>query len=251
MCVFLLRQLISHYTQHACTVFAVFLDASKPFDKVNHSLLFAKMIKYKVPVIYIRLLQYWYSNQSMCAKWGSQVSTSFSVSNGIWQGGVMSPLLFSLYMNQLSFELNSLDIGCMTGSTCVNNLMHADGIYCLAPSVKGLQKLVNKCCMYADDHNITFNSSKTKAMWFKTDFLHLNFVPRILMYNATVECVLKVKYLGIILNCNRKDDDGISRQLRYTLRSKFSFCSSTVRNCLFYTFCSAMYGLNLWCFYLK
>ena len=259
MCIFLLKQLVSHYTQHGSSVFAIFLDASKAFDKVNHSLLFEKMIKHKVPMIFIRLLQYWYSNQSMCVKWESHVSTSFSVSNGVRQGGVMSPLLFSLYMNQFSFELNSLDIEGMIGSTCINDLMYADDIccFCLAPSFKGLQKLVNKCCMYADDHNITFNSSKTKAMWFKTNFLNLNFMPGISMYNAAVEFVSKVKYLGIILNSNRKDDDDIGRQLRSTygianmLRSKFSFCSNTVTNCLFRTFCSAMYGLSLWCLYLK
>ena len=91
MC-FLLKQLISHYTQHGSPVFAIFLDASKAFDKVNHSLLFEKMITLKVPMIFVRLLQYWYSNQSMCVKWGSQVSTSFLVSNGVRQGGVMSPL---------------------------------------------------------------------------------------------------------------------------------------------------------------
>ena len=115
MCVFLLKQLVSHYTQRGSPVFSIFLDASKAFDKVNHSLLFEKMIKNKVSMIFIRLIQYWYSNQSMCVKWGSQVSTSFLVSNGVRQGGVMNPLLFFLYMNQLSFELNSLDIGCMIG----------------------------------------------------------------------------------------------------------------------------------------
>ena len=57
MCVlFLLKQLISHYTQHGSLVFAIFLDASKTFDKVNHSLLFEKMIKHKVPMIFIRLV---------------------------------------------------------------------------------------------------------------------------------------------------------------------------------------------------
>ena len=35
------------------------------------------------------------------------------------------------------------------------------------------------------------------------------------------------------------------------LRSKFGFCSNAVKHCLFRTFCSVMYGLNLWCFYLK
>ena len=67
-------------------------------------------------------------------------------------------------------------------------------------------------CMCVDDHIITFNSSKTNAIWFKTNFLNLNFVPMISMYNATVEFVSKDKYLGIIVNCNRKDDDDVSRQ---------------------------------------
>ena len=35
------------------------------------------------------------------------------------------------------------------------------------------------------------------------------------------------------------------------LRSKFSFCSNTVKNCLLRTFCSAICGLTLWCFYSK
>ena len=130
----------------------------------------------------------------------------------------------------------------MIGSTCINNLMYADDICCLAPSLKGLQKLIRKCCMYADDHNIIFNSSKTEANWFQTNFLNLNFVPRISMHNATVEFVPKVKYLGIILNSNRKDDDDISRQLRSTygfanmLRNKFSFCYNTAKTACFVLF---------------
>ena len=63
MCVFMLKQLVSHYTQHGSSIFAILLDASKAFDKVNHSLLFEKMIKHEVPMIFIRFLQYWYSNQ--------------------------------------------------------------------------------------------------------------------------------------------------------------------------------------------
>ena len=56
-----------------------------------------------------------------------------------------------------------------------------------------LQYLVHMklVCMCVDDHIITFNSSKTNAIWFKTNFLNLNFVPMISMYNATVEFVSK------------------------------------------------------------
>ena len=55
-CVFSLKQLIFHYTQHGGPVFTIFLDASKAFDKVNHLLLFEKMIKHKVSMILICLL---------------------------------------------------------------------------------------------------------------------------------------------------------------------------------------------------
>ena len=130
MCVFLLKQIVSHYNQHGSPVFAIFLDASKAFDKVNHSLLFEKLVNRNVPMIFVRLLQHWYSNQRLCVKWGSQLSSSFSVTNGFRQGDVLSPLLFAVYLNQLSMELNSLDIGCMVGNTCINHLVYADDICC-------------------------------------------------------------------------------------------------------------------------
>ena len=145
-------------------------------------------------------------------------------------------------------ELNSLDIGCMVRNTCINHLVYADDICSLAPSLKRLQKLVDECWKYADVpvHNITFNSSKTKAMWFKTKYLDLNFTPKLCINNDCVEFVSKVKYLGFLLNCNLKDDDDICM-----LRSKFSCCYVVVKNCLFRTFGSAMYGIDLWSSYLQ
>ena len=78
---------------------AVFLDASKAFDRVLHSLLFTKLIKRNVPMCFVRLLRNWYKNQTMQVRWGNHLSDPFGVSNGVRQGGVLSPTLFAVYMN--------------------------------------------------------------------------------------------------------------------------------------------------------
>ena len=47
----------------------------------------------------------------MCIRWGSAYSLPFSVSNGVKQGGILSPILFNVYMDDLSVSLNSSNIG--------------------------------------------------------------------------------------------------------------------------------------------
>ena len=47
----------------------------------------------------------------MYVKWGSTMSSKFQVTNGVRQGGVLSPLLFDVYVNELSELLNKSGIG--------------------------------------------------------------------------------------------------------------------------------------------
>ena len=58
MSVFLLKQTIPSYIDRDTPVFAVFLDAFKAFDKVNHDVLFQKLIVRGVPLYFVRLLIY-------------------------------------------------------------------------------------------------------------------------------------------------------------------------------------------------
>ena len=133
-----LKQLASSYVSRDTPVFAVFLDASKAFDKVDHDLLFKKLILRNVPLYFMRLLRYWYKTQMMKVRWNNYFSDSFSVPNGVRQGGIFSPYLFSPYIDDLTSNLNTIKSGCYVGNYCLNHIM-------FAPSLVGLQDLLNAC----------------------------------------------------------------------------------------------------------
>ena len=101
------------------------LDASKAFDRVNFWLLFQKLLSRNVPLCIVRILAMWYTHQKMCIRWGNVISPSFTVSNGVKQGGISS-ILF--YMDGLSVLLNSSNIGGQIGHTFLNHLCYADDL---------------------------------------------------------------------------------------------------------------------------
>jgi hypothetical protein len=129
-CVFLqLRVLLS-------TTRSKTLDASKAFDRVNYWSLFQKLIDRKAPLLLVRVLVFWYNMQKVCIKWGSTTSSYFSISNGVRQSGIVSPKLFSLYMDGLTDKLMSHYVGCYFDDKCINHVMYADHICLLAPPSK-------------------------------------------------------------------------------------------------------------------
>ena len=66
-------------------------------------MLFTKLLRRGAPGYIVRLLMFWYAHQTMCVRWGRSVSSKFTVSNGVRQGGI----LFNMYMDDLSVNLKA------------------------------------------------------------------------------------------------------------------------------------------------
>ena len=62
----------------------------------------------------------------MIFRWGPTISTHFTVANGVKQGGIESPILFNMYMDDLSIALKNSGIGGFLGDAFLNHLCYAD-----------------------------------------------------------------------------------------------------------------------------
>ena len=163
---FCLKETINYYIDHGSRVFCSFLDASKAFDRLVHSGLFIKLIQRGIPKSFLDILIFWYDGLLCRVRWDGFYSEWFSITAGVRQGGILSPDLYSIYVDDLISALQSSGIGCYVANTFAAALFYADDMCVLAPSIKGLQKLLEICGKYCDDWDIRLNPKKTKNMCF-------------------------------------------------------------------------------------
>ena len=112
MCTLTLKEIIKYYLENQSCVYSCFIDATKAFDLIRHDKLFHILIKRRIPAVYLRLIVNLYERQQVRTTWKGCHSESFSVTNGIRQGSIASPLLFCCYMDELLKELQSQGVGC-------------------------------------------------------------------------------------------------------------------------------------------
>ena len=101
-----------------------------------------------------------YRTQELCIQWDNMKSSFFNISNGVRQGGILSPKLFSVYMDEMSNLLISSGFGCFLNNVCFNYVFYADDLCLMAPCAIALQELLNICHRYSIIADINFNALK-------------------------------------------------------------------------------------------
>ena len=248
---------IDYYKSHSSPIYLCYVDASKAFDRINFWHMSDKLLSRGLPTIFVRLFVYWFTSQNFSVKWCNIISAPFKSSNGLRQGGILSPLMFNVYVDDLSSVLRKSNVGCHVNDVCINHLFYADDAVLMAPSPYALQKLIDVCESFANDNEMTYNDKKTVCMNIMPHNMKNVFIPNMYLNGKVLKCVTEQKYLGIFITSEFSDNRDITRQIRSTysrgnvLISKFRKCSNEVKVQLFSSFCSNLYCSSLWSNYRK
>ena len=135
----------------------------------------------------------------------------------------------------------------------MNHVMYADDICLLAPSVIGLQRLLDMCFDFSIRNDIMFNPIKSVCVVFKSKSNKL-YCLTVSLDCDILEYTAYTKYLGFTFSMNVQDDDDMLRQMRtlYIRSNKllrtFYHCSIDVKLELFRSFIPhftvVIYGLH-------
>ena len=92
------------------------------------------------------------------------MSDMISLGCGVRQGGVLSPILFSVYVNDIIEKLSRSNHGCRIGELFLGCIMYADDLILMSASLCDLQAMVAICVEEMESIDMKLNVNKSQVM---------------------------------------------------------------------------------------
>ena len=207
--IFSLYSLIELLKYEKKKLFCCFVDFSKAFDSVWRIGLWRKLMNTHVNGNFLRVLRNIYKDIKSCISLEGEESLFFFSNRGVRQGDNISPLLFSLFLNDLEDHLVSdsaegIPIECENETAYfflkVFILLYADDTVILADNAQDFQKSLTSFSNYCSEWKLQVNESKTKVVIFgarKTNSYSFK------INDSVLEIVDSYKYLGTTFSKSR------------------------------------------------
>ena len=160
--------------------FCAFIDYEKAFDLVDRISLWSKLLNYKINGKLMRVIYNIYENAKACVKLNNVISNSFPCNIGVRQGDKISPLLFSLFINDFKDFISTKYNGLTSITNLSQNnfdselelyiklyiLLYADDTVIFAENAKELQAALDALADYCSIWKLKINIEKNKIIRF-------------------------------------------------------------------------------------
>ena len=175
------------------TVIAVFLDFSKAFDTVNHNILLSKLMNLGIRGRMNDWFSSYLSARKQCVVIDNISSEHKSISMGVPQGSILGPILFLLYINDMSRSAPNLKFVHFTDDTIIfTTSTH------FVSTVENMNNGLKTVDEWLKTNRLSLNISKTLYMIF-SDLKHLPH-KEIKIREEPISKVSEAKFLGIYID---------------------------------------------------
>ena len=210
----------------------------------------------RIPAVVTRCILYMYMNQNAWTKWGRDNSEPFKMTNSTRQGSVLSPTIWSIYIEELIEELRKVNIGCTVGGVYMGIIVYADDVALLAPSRRAMELMLRICEKFAAKNNVVYSTdpnptlSKSKCLYM-TGKENKSYPVPLTLNGKSLPWVRNATHLGheISEKCNMELDTKIKRarfiENTTNIRETFAFAHPRQILRAIETYAVHLFGSNL------
>ena len=165
--VYTLNEIVQGRLREGKKTYAFFLDVQKAYDTVWRNGLWVKLWDLGVRGRMWRVIKRMYEASRSAVLLDGEKSASFSVEQGVAQGCSLSPILFSVFINDLLKEVEKAELGIHLGEGGkIGGMLFADDFVGLSDSKEQLQKLIDVVYSYCSKWRLKANVTKSAVMVF-------------------------------------------------------------------------------------
>ena len=177
-------------------------DLSKAFDKVNLYGLAVKLMNRNVPKVFVSVVLDWYSKIFVKVRWNETISSPRRLRSGVRQGGILSPTLFSIYVNDILIQLQASKTGCFVANKFVGALMYADDLLLVSITLTDMRVMIALVCEELKWLDTTVNVKKSAMIRVGPRFNAS--IARVLLSGAELPLCTDITYLGVEICAGKK-----------------------------------------------